>query len=110
MFSGNHKISLIKRNIEEIAIVTTHGPKTKRRALFDRDFKWREFNGTLVLADYRVKPNGEFPLHMHFPEEELYYFLKGEGIVTIGKKKTRMRSGDAVYIPAGEFHHFVNDT
>lgn len=41
-------------------------------------------------------------------DDEIYYVVKGEGILTLGDKKYEVRQGSLVFIPSGVFHVVEN--
>jgi quercetin dioxygenase-like cupin family protein len=88
---------------------------------------WREFPGhfggalskALVgpgnsgsrLLDFRISryaPNAFVQEHVHKVQEQVYYVLEGEGLLTLGKAKHLMRPHDYVYVPPGVRHSFTN--
>lgn len=63
-----------------------------------------------VCTIYPGKVNKEFRMtrgHRH-KVEEIYIFLEGRGHLLIGKKKTSVKKGDIVTIPANKWHRAVN--
>jgi quercetin dioxygenase-like cupin family protein len=81
----------------------------------DRGVTWR----TLTSADRtptqgltsgvcELEPGAELALHRH-PPPELYYFLEGTGVVTLGRDDHRVRPGSTIYIPGGTPHRIHND-
>jgi quercetin dioxygenase-like cupin family protein len=83
---------------------------------------WKEFPGhfggalSKVLAlsdrvDFRISryaPNAYVQEHSHKIQEQIYYVLEGEGILTVGKEEHLMRPHDYVYLPPGVPHSFTN--
>ncbi len=55
-----------------------------------------------------IEPGGALNLHRH-PPLELYYFLAGTGIVTLGGEERRVRPGDTISIPGNLPHGIRND-
>ncbi len=53
------------------------------------------------IADAQVAP-------LHDDAAEWYYFLQGNGWVTVGDETQEVGPGTAVYIPIGEKHNIVN--
>jgi len=53
-----------------------------------------------------LKPGGAPPLHKHNDTEQIFYLLKGKGILRIGaaEKKFPVRPGDVVRIPPKTLH------
>ncbi|MFH1071852.1 MAG: cupin domain-containing protein [Nanoarchaeota archaeon] len=43
--------------------------------------------------------------HKHEVMEEVYYIVKGEGRMFVGKKSFTVKSGDIIAIPKNVFHH-----
>ena len=80
----------------------------------DRGVTWR----TLTSADRiptreltsgvcEIAPGGELALHRH-PPLELYYFLEGTGVVTLGRDDFPVQPGSTIYIPGGTPHRIHN--
>jgi len=93
--------------IEEESVVVESGD--------DRGVTWR----TLTSADRsptrqltsgvcEIAPGGELALHCHAPLE-LYYFLEGTGVVTLGCDDYAVRPGSTIYIPGGTPHRILNN-
>jgi len=88
---------------------------------------WREypghFGGALSKAlvdpknsgtqrlDFRISryaPSAYVQEHRHRIQEQIYYVLEGEGLLTLGKARHLMRPHDYVYVPPGVPHSFTN--
>lgn len=48
--------------------------------------------------------------HAHDNHEQIYFILKGSGIMTVGNENEKVKAGDAVYIPPNTQHSFRNDS
>ena len=62
-------------------------------------------------VDFRISryaPNAYVQEHSHKIQEQIYYVLEGEGILTVGDKEHLMRPHDYVYLPPGVRHSFTN--
>ena len=84
--------------------------------------RWKEFPGhfggalSKILVgttrlDFRISryaPNAYVEEHSHKVQEQIYYVLEGEGILTVGKEEHLMRPHDYVYLPPGVPHSFTN--
>jgi mannose-6-phosphate isomerase-like protein (cupin superfamily) len=46
--------------------------------------------------------------HSHKGLDEVYYFIKGNGIMRIDNEYTIVKSGDIVLVPGGAFHQVIN--
>ena len=64
--------------------------------------------GILFLAQGVLKPGKMSEPHID-PYEEIYYVLRGEGVMRVDQDEQRVKAGDAIWIPHGSVHSFVND-
>jgi quercetin dioxygenase-like cupin family protein len=88
---------------------------------------WREFPGHFggalskmlagpenvgsSLVDFRISryaPNAYVAEHVHKVQEQIYYVLEGEGLLTLDEERHLMRPHDYVYVPPGVRHSFTN--
>jgi mannose-6-phosphate isomerase-like protein (cupin superfamily) len=60
------------------------------------------------LAEARVAPGATTVAHFHRRTEEIYYVLKGEGLMRLGHQTRTVAAGDAVAIPPGVVHNITN--
>jgi quercetin dioxygenase-like cupin family protein len=61
--------------------------------------------------DFRISryaPNAYVQEHAHRIQEQVYYVLEGEGLLTLRREKHLMRAHDYVYVPPGVRHSFTN--
>jgi quercetin dioxygenase-like cupin family protein len=68
-------------------------------------------NSGSSLIDFRISryaPNAYVEEHAHKVQEQIYYVLEGEGMLTVGKEKHLMRPHDYVYLPPGVPHSITN--
>lgn len=56
---------------------------------------------------FEVETGGYTPLHQHEWEHEVFV-LRGEGIVKNKKQEEPFKEGDVFFVPALEWHQFVN--
>ncbi|MBW0172500.1 MAG: cupin domain-containing protein [Hydrogenophaga sp.] len=62
-------------------------------------------------VDFRISryaPAAYVEEHVHKVQEQVYYVLEGEGILTLDDTKNLMRPHDYVYVPPGVRHSFTN--
>lgn len=62
-------------------------------------------------VDFRISryaPMAYVQEHVHQVQEQVYYVLEGEGILTLDDTKNLMRPHDYVYVPPGVRHSFTN--
>jgi quercetin dioxygenase-like cupin family protein len=67
----------------------------------------REGAPTFVMRLFEVEPDGTTPHHSHEWEHEVF-ILKGEGELRADEGAHRFQAGDAVFVPGGEMHSFIN--
>lgn len=63
-------------------------------------------------VDFRISryaPMAYVQEHVHQIQEQVYYVLEGEGILTLDDVKHLMRPHDYVYVPPGVRHSFTNN-
>ena len=68
-------------------------------------------NSGSSLLDFRISryaPNAYVQEHVHKVQEQVYYVLEGEGVLTVGEERHLMRPHDYVYLPPGVPHSFTN--
>lgn len=61
--------------------------------------------------DFRISryaPAAYVEEHVHKVQEQIYYVLEGEGVLTLDGKSHLMRAHDYVYVPPGVVHGFTN--
>ncbi|MDH3320439.1 MAG: cupin domain-containing protein [Betaproteobacteria bacterium] len=61
--------------------------------------------------DFRISryaPSAYVEEHVHKVQEQIYYVLEGEGLLTLDGDKHLMRPHDYVYVPPGVRHSFAN--
>jgi mannose-6-phosphate isomerase-like protein (cupin superfamily) len=73
------------------------------RGVFDKTLL---ANGVKAVLT-RVAPGGGFAMHRD-DYGHLFYFLSGEGIVSIGEKQFAARAGTVAQVTAGEMHGYEN--
>jgi len=75
------------------------------KALVDRA------NSGSSRIDFRISryaPNAYVAEHVHEVQEQVYYVLEGEGVLTLDGERHLMRPHDYVYVPPGVRHSFTN--
>jgi quercetin dioxygenase-like cupin family protein len=55
----------------------------------------------------RVRPGGRFTHHRD-DYGHLFYFMSGEGLVSLGDERIKVGAGTAVQLEAGELHAYKN--
>jgi quercetin dioxygenase-like cupin family protein len=68
-------------------------------------------NAGSKLIDFRISryaPMAYVQEHTHKVQEQIYYVLEGEGVLTLNDERHLMRPHDYVYVPPGVRHSFTN--
>ncbi len=92
---------------ESISVIPSGQDRTGRphkaaRADSHLDFKviTQETAGRLFIMENRDMVRGGPPRHVHYEQEEWFFFLEGsEVIMEIGEQKLRLKPGDSVLAP-----------
>jgi mannose-6-phosphate isomerase-like protein (cupin superfamily) len=99
---------MIVRNIDDPEVVATtyraHIGGTARMVMTNEFLKSIEFFAYALLP-----PGNRLEEHVD-PVEEIYYILKGKGIMKVGEDMKEVKERDAVWIPAGAPHALENHT
>jgi mannose-6-phosphate isomerase-like protein (cupin superfamily) len=86
----------------------TGQPHKAARANTHLDFKVlsRETNGSLFIMENRNMMRGGPSRHVHYEQEEWFYFVEGsdEVLMEVGEKKFRLNPGDSVLAPRNVPH------
>ena len=65
----------------------------------------------LVLSKTTLRPSQQTRGHRHDGQEEIYFFLYGDGKMIVGEEDTEpfeVHSGNIIQIPDGAFHRVIN--
>jgi quercetin dioxygenase-like cupin family protein len=68
-------------------------------------------NARSKRIDFRISryaPAAYVAEHVHAVQEQIYYVLEGEGVLTLDDERHLMRPHDYVYVPPGIRHSFTN--
>tara|TARA_B100000530_G_scaffold286504_1_gene201434 strand:+ start:43 stop:375 length:333 start_codon:yes stop_codon:yes gene_type:complete len=68
------------------------------------------FGNTLVLSSTRLHGGQETTGHKHDGQEEVYFFIEGEGMIRLDWEYITVKSGDVVPIEDGVFHKVYNNS
>lgn len=63
----------------------------------------------LVLSSTLLYPGKSTSGHKHDGQEEVYFFVRGEGIMEIDQEMLPVKAGDVITIPDGAFHKVYNN-
>ena len=70
--------------------------------------KDNQFGNKLVLSSTLLEPNMSTSGHFHNGQEEVYFFVSGEGEMELNSDRFKVKSGDVVNIEDGVFHRVFN--
>ena len=86
----------------------TGQPHKAARANSHLDFKvlTHETSGALFIMENRNMVRGGPPRHVHYEQEEWFYFVEGsdEVLMEVGEKEFRLKPGDSVFAPRNVPH------
>jgi mannose-6-phosphate isomerase-like protein (cupin superfamily) len=104
--SGDEKAQAV--HLVEAGADRTGQPHKAARANTHLDFKvlTRETNGALFIMENRNMVRGGPSRHIHYEQEEWFYFVEGsdEVLMEVGETKLRLKSGDSVLAPRNVPH------
>ena len=71
----------------------------------------RELHASAVqsLAEATLEPDQATEPHYHRASEEIYFVVKGSGMLEVDGERRTVRPGDAVLIPPGAWHTLENN-
>jgi len=105
-----HIPSIKKQPLEE-----THGKTSLYQIFWQSDAHGAKFGekpesmkSFTNFARITIQPGGTNQVHVHEDIEQVYIVLMGKGIVQVGDEKAEVKAGDAIFLPAGVPHGFVN--
>lgn len=61
-----------------------------------------------LFAQITVKPGDSIGTHQHVGEQEIFYFLQGNGMVMDNEKQVEICAGDVMVTPDMDSHSVVN--
>jgi mannose-6-phosphate isomerase-like protein (cupin superfamily) len=85
----------------------------KQRAKLLKDNEIYKVYDLPELKNINVSLTELYPLksttgHSHDNADEVYVFIDGEGVMEVGGKTLKVKTGDVVLAPAGDFHKVYN--
>tara|TARA_R110002074_G_scaffold237865_2_gene409815 strand:+ start:128 stop:460 length:333 start_codon:yes stop_codon:yes gene_type:complete len=92
---------MIKVNIKDIG-----GETVKDTNVYE--LKDNKFGNNLTLSSTFLRAQQKTNGHSHAGQEEVYYFISGEGKMQVDDESFSVKAGDVVCINDGEFHRVFN--
>lgn len=88
---------------------TARGSHTKPHvptAIWTSKFSLMKTGGALFIMENRNMVRGGPPRHIHYEQEEWFYFVEGndEVVMEVGEKRLRLKPGDSVLAPRNVPH------
>ena len=103
-----YNMRMIVRNIDDPIVRSTtyraHWGGTARMVLTSEHLTSMEFFAWAAL------PAGNTIEEHVDTVEEIYFILRGGGLMKVGDEEKAVKAGDAIWIPAGEPHRLFNNT
>lgn len=75
-----------------------------REVFVDSDFK----SSIKFLHETSVQPNSTIGYHKHIGNEEVYYIVEGEGLMSVDGQEKVVGPGDAIITYSGSMHGLKN--
>lgn len=63
---------------------------------------------TMVVSKTTLNPEKETTGHLHEGQEEVYFFVKGKGVLETHDELIQVVEGDVIVIDDGDFHKVSN--
>ena len=70
--------------------------------------KDNSFGNKLILSSTLLEPNKSTSGHFHNGQEEVYFFVKGNGEMELDSDRFEVKAGDIINIEDGVFHRVHN--
>lgn len=70
--------------------------------------KDNKFGNNLTLSSTFLRANQKTNGHSHAGQEEVYYFINGEGEMQVDDERFPVKGGDVICIEDGEYHRVFN--
>ena len=70
--------------------------------------KDNSFGKQLILSSTLLEPNKSTSGHYHNGQEEVYFFVRGNGEMELDSDRFKVKAGDVVNIEDGVFHRVHN--
>jgi len=100
---------MIKRAEDRITEIREQMRGGKGKVEITHIFTNEEFKGKARLcAQITLEPGCSIGLHEHVNEDEIFYFIKGEGRVIDNGKEYFIKAGDSLLTGGGDSHSVEN--
>jgi mannose-6-phosphate isomerase-like protein (cupin superfamily) len=83
--------------------------KTEGDIDVDTDPNFKCLKSITYVSLARLQPSLSYKRHIHEDHEELYYIIRGNGMIKLNDDIVHFRDGDILYIPPKTEHTIIND-
>ena len=97
---------MIVRNLEHPEVKATRY-RAHEQGIAHMILDTRHLHTLMFLAHASLGPDRKLLGHVD-PMEEIYIIQAGRGRMQVGQEMSDVKPGDAIHIPAGEFHELTN--
>jgi len=95
---------LARKNADMVAYYEKYGVHGSPRAV-------AACMDSLAFVEYAwLQPGAKLEEHTNKYYEEIYFIMKGTGVMLVDGKKHKIRDGDVVYLPKKTHHGMINDS
>ena len=92
------------RNVDKIKPYITKDKSEIREIFHPTNFVIKNMS----IAEARVKPRETTEYHFHKKSQEVYFILKGSGIMEMEGENKEVKVNDCIFIPVGYRHRIKN--
>ena len=100
----------VEKSSSDFATLLRHEGDTIRRDVFTMVTPEQSASGRIMSGYTVIYPRCRTRGHSHADREEVYYFVKGSGVMVVGDEEMPVTAGDTLYLEPGPFHATINTT
>jgi len=63
---------------------------------------------SVSLCSEVIPAGGGIPVHKHLNEDESFFFIQGNGLITVGDAEFKVAPGTSAFVPKNTWHGFKN--
>ena len=105
-------------SIKKMPLEDVHGKSSLYQVFWQSDVHGAKFGekkpesmkAFTNFARITILPGGTNEVHVHEDIEQVYFVLRGRGVVQVGDEKAEVKAGDVIFLPAKVPHGFFNNT
>ena len=101
---------LAEKSSSDFATLLRQEGDTTRRDVFTMVSPEQTASGRILSGYTVIYPGCRTRGHSHADREEVYYFIKGSGIMVVDGEEMEVAAGDTLYLKPGPFHATINTT